>query len=149
MIEDAMSFTRVFIHVAVREMQKSMEFFAQCGLTIQPGAPAVPGSTYLRLNDESCLVLHSRDHFASVSRKAHVDPTGTEVIVQLQISTRARVDDFVDRALAAGATRHHPPTDRAFLYGRSFQDIDGHLWDVFCADPDAQLHAHTTEVGIT
>ncbi len=53
------------------------------------------------------------------------------MILQLQVESRERVDELVDRALAAGALPLHAPNDRGFLYGRSFQDLDKHNWDMF------------------
>jgi predicted lactoylglutathione lyase len=65
------------------------------------------------------------------SRKALVDVTkSAATIVQVRVASRQRLDELVERAFAAGGVPHHEPNDQGFLYGRSFQELDGHLWDV-------------------
>jgi predicted lactoylglutathione lyase len=53
----------------------------------------------------------------------------TEVIMCVSADSRADVDHFADKALASGADTADP-IDRGFMYGRSFHDLDGHLWEV-------------------
>jgi predicted lactoylglutathione lyase len=55
--------------------------------------------------------------------------------------SREDVDAFADRALAAGGRPANDPMDFGFMYGRSFQDPDGHLWEVIHMDPTAAPHA--------
>lgn len=43
----------------------------------------------------------------------------------------------MDKALAAGATEPRPAQDLGFMYQRSFEDLDGHLWEVFHFDEAA------------
>ena len=45
------------------------------------------------------------------------------------------VDRFADTALKAGGSPSNDPMDHGFMYTRSFQDPDGHLWEVFWMDP--------------
>ena len=52
-------------------------------------------------------------------------------------ASREDVDDLCDRALATGATPASAPDDQGFMYGRSFVDLDGHVWDVIWMDPAA------------
>jgi predicted lactoylglutathione lyase len=58
--------------------------------------------------------------------------------LQLQVDSRQRVDELVDKAFAAGALPANKPNDQGLLYGRSFRDLDGHHWDVFSIYPAAQ-----------
>ena len=51
--------------------------------------------------------------------------------------SRANVDDMVRKAVAAGGTTYSAPQDHGFMYGHGFQDLDGHLWEVFYMDPSA------------
>ena len=42
---------------------------------------------------------------------------------------------MVDAAIKAGGTEPRPPMDFGFMYGRSFTDLDGHIWEPFWMDP--------------
>jgi uncharacterized protein len=45
------------------------------------------------------------------------------------------VHELVDRAAAAGGRETRPPEDHGFMFMRSFEDPDGHIWEIFWMDP--------------
>ena len=55
----------------------------------------------------------------------------------LSCESRAEVDALVTKALAGGGKEAGPPQDHGFMYGRSFEDLDGHHWEVMWMDPKA------------
>jgi uncharacterized protein len=59
------------------------------------------------------------------------------VLVALSADSRQQVDELVDKALAAGGQPSMEANDQGFMYGRSFQDPDGHTWEVVWMDPAA------------
>lgn len=63
--------------------------------------------------------------------------THTEAILAVTADSRAEVDEFADTALGSGAQPANDPMDLDVMYGRSFHDPDGHLWEVFHMDPSA------------
>ncbi len=62
---------------------------------------------------------------------------GTEAILALGVDSRKRVDELVDEALTSGGPPSNDTNDQVFMYGRSFQDLDGHLWEILHMDPTA------------
>ncbi len=61
--------------------------------------------------------------------------THAEAIIALSAGSRQQVDDMADKALAAGGKPSKEAMDQGSMYGRSFQDLDGHLWEVMYLDP--------------
>jgi predicted lactoylglutathione lyase len=61
----------------------------------------------------------------------------TEVLVALSADTREGVDELAKKAIAAGGSQLREPEDHGFMYSRSFQDPDGHIWEVFWMNLDA------------
>jgi uncharacterized protein len=59
----------------------------------------------------------------------------TEVLTALGVESKAKVHEIVDGAIAAGGNEPRPPQDYGFMFGRSFEDPDGHIWEVFWMDP--------------
>jgi predicted lactoylglutathione lyase len=57
--------------------------------------------------------------------------------VALAAESREKVDELVNKALAAGGKASNEPFDHGFMYGWSFQDVDGHLWEIFYMDEAA------------
>jgi predicted lactoylglutathione lyase len=76
--------------------------------------------------------------FRTFTKKDVVDATkATETIVALGVESRARVDEIADAALASGGSEANETNDQGFMYGRSFNDLDGHLWEVVYMDESA------------
>jgi predicted lactoylglutathione lyase len=64
--------------------------------------------------------------------------TTSEVLICISADSRADVDGIVEKAKAAGTVIDPTPTqDFGFMYGRSFEDPDGHIWEVMRMDAKA------------
>jgi predicted lactoylglutathione lyase len=61
----------------------------------------------------------------------------TETLVALGLESRARVDEIVQKATAAGGSEYREKQDYGWMYGRAFKDLDGHIWEAFHADMNA------------
>ena len=59
----------------------------------------------------------------------------TEVLTCLSFDSKEKVNEIVDTAVAAGGTEAREPQDYGFMYGRSFNDPDGHIWEIIWMDP--------------
>ena len=58
------------------------------------------------------------------------------VLLTLSVDSRDEVNATVDRALEAGGQADpNPKQDYGFMFGRSVQDPDGHVWEIFWMDP--------------
>jgi predicted lactoylglutathione lyase len=58
----------------------------------------------------------------------------TEVLTALSLESKAKVDELLETALKAGAIESNELQNSGFMYGRSFDDLDGHTWEVFWMD---------------
>ena len=55
----------------------------------------------------------------------------------LSCDSRQEVDELIAKAVAAGGATLEEPQDHGFMYGQSFKDIDGHLWELMWMDAAA------------
>ncbi len=62
---------------------------------------------------------------------------GKEVLTCLSANSRAEVEATYAKAIAAGGQPWMPPQDFGMMYGVSFLDLDGHVWEVMWMDPAA------------
>jgi predicted lactoylglutathione lyase len=82
------------------------------------------------------LLTHAK--FKEFTKKAIADArTTTEVLTALTVEGREEVDAMVGRALDAGGSPAREPQDHGFMYERSFEDLDGHIWEIVWMDPKA------------
>ena len=94
------------------------------------------------ITDDIYAMLLTKAKFKEFTRKAIADATQTtEVLTCLSVDSKAKVDEMLDAALEAGATEARDPMDYGFMYGRSFNDLDGHIWEIVWMDPQALQQA--------
>ncbi|MGH3917656.1 MAG: VOC family protein [Pseudonocardiaceae bacterium] len=127
--------TKIFVNLPVKDLVKSIDFFTALGFTFNPQFTD-ENATCLVISDDIYVMLLTESFFKTFTNKAVVDATrSTEAILALGVDSRQRVDELVDDALAAGGLPGGFSNDEGFMYGRSFQDPDGHLWEVLYMDP--------------
>ncbi|MDP4098762.1 VOC family protein [Paenibacillus sp. P96] len=128
----------IFVNLPVKDLQVSKQFFSDIGFEFN-----------LQFTDDNaaCLVIGSNifamllvePFFKSFTKKDVVDAsTSTEVILAISAASREQVDEIVNKALEAGAKPSNDPSDHGFMYSWSFQDPDGHIWEVVYMDEVAQ-----------
>ena len=128
--------TKLIVNLPVRDLAQATRFFAAMGFSFNERL-ANENINALVINDDSYVLLVVESFFKTITQQAKksiADATTSEAILQLGVDSRQQVDALVDKALAAGGRPAREPNDQGFLYGRSFQDLDGHLWDVFYMD---------------
>lgn len=126
--------TRIAVNLPVRDLAQSAGFFAALGFPSDKQL-ASENMEAVVVNDDIYVLLVDQSQFKMITKREIPDTAVTsEAIMQLQVESRQRVDELADKAFAAGALPANEPNDQGFLYGRSFRDLDGHHWDVFCIE---------------
>jgi uncharacterized protein len=125
----------IFINLPVSDLARATAFYQ-----------AVGAEKNAQFCDEtaSCMVfsetihamLLTHDKFRQFTPKKIADAkTTSEVLICLSADSREAVDDIVGKAQAAGGgVDPCPKQDYGFMYGRSFEDPDGHIWEVMWMD---------------
>ena len=128
---------KLFVNLAVENLERSVEFFTRLGFTFEPRFTD-ENATCMVVSDEAFVMLLVKSRFRDFTKKELVDPaTQTEAILALSADSREAVDTFAETALDAGGSLANDRMDYGFMYGRSFNDPDGHLWEVIWMDPNA------------
>ncbi|MEW2497091.1 VOC family protein [Streptomyces nodosus] len=127
----------IFVNLPVADVDASKRFFTELGYTINPQF-TTDDCACVVISDTVIAMLLGHKRYADFTAKQIADATRTsEVLLCLSAESREKVDELVDRALAAGGTSDRQPTDYGQMYGRSFDDLDGHTWEVMWMDPAA------------
>jgi predicted lactoylglutathione lyase len=138
---------RIAVNLPVESIDRSIEFFTRLGFSIDPMLTN-DTTAHLLISDEISTMLVTHEMFRAITGRDIASAQMTaEVVIQLQLDSRQRVDELVNAAVEAGGRADHPVNDQDFLYGRSFVDLDGHMWDAFHVDLSAA--AQTAEGGAT
>lgn len=124
----------LFVNLPVTDLDASVAFFTSLGFAFNPQFTD-QNATCMVINEGACVMLLRRDFFESFHRRGTAEPGAPlEVITTVSADSRAEVDDLCNRAFVAGGSTASDPTDQGVMYGCSFADPDGHLWEVVWMD---------------
>jgi hypothetical protein len=87
------------------------------------------------VGDDIFVMLLVEKFFKTFTKKEICDTSkNTEVIVTLSVESREKVDHVINKAIESGGRESREPQDHGCMYGRSFGDTDGHLWEIIYMD---------------
>ena len=128
--------TNIFVNLPVKDLDKTKAFFAALGYTFNPQFTDANAACMI-ISENIFAMLLVEPFFKGFTDKTIVDAhKSTEVLLALSTNSRAEVDDMVNKAVAAGGTEPRAAQDHGFMYTRSFNDLDGHIWEILWMNPE-------------
>ena len=128
-------FNSIFVNLPVSDLKKSVEFFTGLGFNFNPQFTS-DESTCMIIDENIFVMLSVKAKFASFIDKKVADSDTSETILSFSCKSREEVDSVAKKAFELGARRVNDPEDIGFMYSWAFEDLDGHLWDLFWMDPN-------------
>ena len=129
---------QIFVNLPVKDLNKSVEFFTKLDFTFNPQFTN-EDATCMIVDENIFVMLLVEKFFQTFTPKEICDTSkSTEVLVSLSFESRAEVNEMVAKAIAAGGTTYKEPMDMGAMYQHGFQDLDGHLWEIFFMDESEQ-----------
>ncbi len=130
-----MSSTMIFVNLPVKDVDATKAFWSKLGYSFNAQFTD-ENTASMPITDSIVAMFLSEARFKEFTHKAIADTaTTTSVLLCLSAESRAKVDETVDTALAAGATEPRAAQDYGTMYGRAFEDLDGHTWEIMWMDP--------------
>ena len=132
----------IFINLPVADVARATAFYAAVGAT-QDMRFSNDRASMMAFSDTIAVMLLAHDFFATFTTRPIADARNTAgMLLCLSADSRADVDAMVERAGGAGgATDPCPRQDHGAMYGRSFEDPDGHIWETMWMDVAAMTGA--------
>ena len=128
---------QIYINLPVKSLNQSTAFFTKLGFTFEPKFTD-ENATCMIVGDNIFVMLLVESFFETFTTKPISDAkASTEVILALSYESREKVDELVAEAVKAGGKTPNPVNDLGFMYQHGFEDLDGHLWEVFYMDEAA------------
>ncbi|MBB1243833.1 VOC family protein [Streptomyces durbertensis] len=127
----------IFVNLPVKDLEVSKKFFTELGFGINPDFTDENAACVV-FSDTIYAMLLTEPFFKRFTSKQIAD-TGstTEALLCLSADSRAEVDQLCDKALASGGAPAGDTMEEGPMYSRSFQDPDGHHWEVMYMDMEA------------
>ena len=131
----------IFVNLPVADLDAAKAFYEAVGAVNEPRFTDDTAACMV-LSDVIHVMLLTHDKFAQFTPKRIADAHQTsEVLIALSADSRAEVDEIVAKAIAAGGREPRPAEDHGWMYGRAFEDLDGHIWEPFWMDVEAAMAA--------
>lgn len=128
---------KIFVNLPVKDLNKSIEFFTKLGYTFNPKFTD-QNATCMIVSDDIYVMLLTEKFFRTFTNKEISDAKKTtEVLISLTAENKEAVNQFMAIALDAGGKEPREAQDHGWMYGRSFEDLDGHIWEIFYMDESA------------
>jgi uncharacterized protein len=129
--------TKIFLNLPVRDLNKTIEFFTKLGFKFNPQFTD-ENATCMIVGEDIFVMLLVEKFFRTFTKKEISDTSkNTEMIVALSMESKEKADQMINKVVEAGGKESREAQDHGWMYGRSFEDINGHLWEVFYMDESA------------
>ena len=125
----------IFINMPVVDLKKSTAFFKELGFSFYDPFTG-EDSACMIIGEDKFAMLTSRPKFEQMIDKKVADKGTSEVLISLGCESADRVRHLSETAFAQGARKMNEAEDIGFMFSWGFEDLDGHIWDLFWMDPE-------------
>jgi predicted lactoylglutathione lyase len=128
--------TRIFVNLPVKDLEKTKEFFSKLGYSFNQQFTNEKAAS-LVISEDIYAMLLTEPFFKTFIPNRDIADSGKtkEVLIALSVDSREQVDEMLNKVIAAGGKQFRDPEDHGFMYARSFEDLDGHVWEVVWMNP--------------
>jgi uncharacterized protein len=129
--------TQIFVNLPVKDLNKAIEFFSKLDFKFNPQFTD-ENATCMIVGENIFVMLLVEKIFKTFTKKEICDTVkNTEVMVALSTDSKEKVDEMINKAIESGGNESREPQNHGWMYGRSFEDIDGHIWEIIYMDESA------------
>jgi predicted lactoylglutathione lyase len=125
----------IFVNLPVKSLKTSVDFFTALGFEFNPQFTSET-STCMLVGDNIYVMLLEHERFTGFIDKPMADPSTNEAILAFGLNSADEVRALSSKAHELGARKINEPEDLGFMFSWGFEDLDGHLWDLFWMNPE-------------
>ncbi len=126
--------SQVFINLAVKNLEKSMEFYTKMGFSVNPQFSNDTAKCMV-WSENIFLMIMTYEKFKSFATKPLADTKNNLAgLFSLTAESVDKMNEIADNAVQAGGIEPKPMQDYGFMQMRNVEDFDGHTWEIFYMD---------------
>ena len=139
----------IFINLPVADLDRAKAFYAALGFVNEPRFTDETAAA-MQWSEAILVMLLTHPKWQSFTSRPIPERGSSEVMLAISLDSKDEVNRVTDLAAANGGTADvNPPQNHGFMFGRSFLDLDGHLWETAWMDPammqpDVPVHETAT-----
>ena len=131
-------FNAIFVNLPVENLKRSVAFFTELGFTFNAQFTD-DTSTCMIVGDNLYVMLIEHAKFSGFVDKKIAPKDSVEAILAFSCESADHVRTLSEKAISLGARKMNDPEDHGFMFSWGFEDLDGHLWDLFWMNPEHVL----------
>jgi uncharacterized protein len=125
---------QIFINLAVKDLQKSMDFYTALGFSNNPQFSDDTGKCMV-WSENIFVMIMTHEKFTTFATKPIADTKSNLAgLFSLSVDSVDVVNSILSKGLDAGGTEPTEMKDYGFMQQRTIEDFDGHTWEVFYMD---------------
>ncbi len=125
----------IYVNLPVEDISKTRAFWTSLGFSFNEDF-SDDRALCLVLNEGLMYaMLISHEMFSTFTNRSIADRSTTQVLIAIEVDSREQVDQIVKLALENGAKRYRDSANHGWMYYDSFEDINGHQWEILYTDP--------------
>ena len=125
---------KIFINLPIADLPRAMAFYTAIGFVNNPMFTDETAAC-MTLSEDINVMLLTHPKFKEFTKKEISNTFKTVAVINsLSVESNEEVNEVVEKAIVAGGVEYNEAKDYGFMKLRSFEDLDGHLWEVFYMD---------------
>ncbi len=124
----------IFVNLPIEKLTTSVNFFSQLGFTFNAQFTS-EDSTCMIIGPNIFVMLLEKAKFSTFIDKPIAEKSTVESLMALSCESIDEVRNLCEKAFSLGARRYKEPDEYPFMFGWGFEDLDGHIWELFWMDP--------------
>lgn len=121
----------IYLNLIVEDLKRTKVFFEALGFSFNKQFTNDEAAAMV-ISETINVMLHTQESIKRFTRKQLVDSKKqTEALIALQFDGKQAVDELIEKAINAGASEYREADKYDFMYARTFEDLDGHIWEAF------------------
>ena len=125
---------QIFINLAVKDLQKSMDFYTALGFSNNPQFSDDTGKCMV-WSENIFVMIMTHEKFKNFATKPIADTKlNLAGLFSLSVDSVDEMNSILSKGLYAGGTEPTEMKDYGFMQQRTIEDIDGHTWEIFYMD---------------
>ena len=120
----------IYVNLPVKDVEKTRAFWEGLGFGFNDEFSDEKALCLILQEDKIYAMLLSESFFKTFTDRAVADGSTTQVILAIQVESKEKVTEIINKALTLGGKRYKEAIDHGWMYYDSFSDIDGHQWEV-------------------
>ncbi len=120
----------VYLNMPVADVTKSRNFFEELGFSAKEEFSGAD-NVCMHINQNIFLMMMNHEKFKGFIDKEVAPKNSSEMILSFACDSADDVTRLAEKAFSMGARKLNEPEDSDFMFSWGFEDLDGHLWDLF------------------